>query len=348
MPVPANSDLSTLFAFVKLQVVPTEAFGDALGYRDLEKYYTAKEKRPSNDLDDVKKLARRALHACGLDKTHQAVSTLNNQGQGKRRAASAAVLAMSIIKNTPRSELQGHYNRLMLGSASAAMLELKKVLTYGDEEVSKSDSNVALKNFTSAGMQKGRYMREVVEAFTRSRELLLGARQNFILVKNQSLSSKVNTAFQTYFGAPAALANTAALAFDVASATVNPPAFGGAQVSSGEVVREVLRRVCQAYLSAQKVRFYFGGKGIDDGAKAYVTGSTNPTKVHVAQEFFAQPKSGAGTQAGTLVHELTHTWARTDDHEYGPADCQNLAGTNLGKALTNADNYRFFVEAAFG
>jgi hypothetical protein len=206
-----------------------------------------------------------------------------------------------------------------------------------------------LKNFTSAGKQKSRYMTEAVEALTRSREMLTSARTNFILLNsNQPLSTRVDNAFQTYFGAPGALVNTGALAFLAASPTVAPPAFGGPQVRSRAVVREVLRRVCDVFLSSQQVRIYYGGKGIDDGTNAYVSGSTNPTKIHVAQEFYNQPQRGVETQAGTLVHELTHTWARTGDHAYGLTACQALPGTNVGRALTNADSYLFFVEAAFG
>ncbi len=45
----------------------------------------------------------------------------------------------------------------------------------------------------------------------------------------------------------------------------------------------------------------------------------------------------------TIVHELTHASARTDDYEYGPMACKDLAKRNPAEAVNNADNYGYFT-----
>lgn len=345
---PATSDLSTLFAFINIQVAGAGVFGDGLRYRDLQNYYLAKKNDASNDRADVKEMAKAALRACGLDETHVAVSTLNNPGQEKARAAAAAVLAMSIIKNTTEENLGNHYERLRKAGVDTAIKELRQLLTHGDVEVSQSNPRISLKNFTSAGLQGRRYKLDAVEALERSNTLVVSARRDFITNGSAALPDRVAAAFQLYFGAPAAMVATAALQWKPASANVQPPAFGALQVSHRTVVREVVARLCNVYLANKNFRIYFGGQSIDDGTKAYVSGAIDPTKIHVAQGFFSQGKTGTRTQAGTLVHEMTHTWARTRDHAYGTANCQGLVAANVGQALSNADNYRFFFEKAYG
>lgn len=342
------SDLSELFNFINLQVAGAGPFGDGLHYRDLGNYYTAKKDEVSNDRNDVKDLAKNALIACGLDGTHLIASTLNNAGREKVRAAAAAVLAMSIIKNTKAANLRGHYQRLMRGTSADALRELKNLLTYGDVETAKGNSKISLKNFTSAGTQSGRYKLEAVAAFARSTELIEQARSVFVAQASQPLPAKVATAFQRYFGAPGTSVATHTLAWGAPSAGVAAPVFGAAQVSARAVVREVVVRLSSVYRSPKAVRLYFGGKSIDDGTRAYVSGDVDPTKVHVAERFFARKTTGLDSQAGTLLHEMTHTWALTDDHEYDPLPCRNLVASNRGQALTNADNYAFFMEEAFG
>ena len=53
---------------------------------------------------------------------------------------------------------------------------------------------------------------------------------------------------------------------------------------------------------------------------------------------------GTNTKLGTIVHELTHAVAYTDDITYGKANCLNMARNNPGQAIKNADNYHYFSE----
>ncbi len=63
--------------------------------------------------------------------------------------------------------------------------------------------------------------------------------------------------------------------------------------------------------------------------------------------FFAlPPRVGFDTQAGSVVHELTHSIGHTDDIAggYGVAGAQNLAANRPSDAVENADNYEYYAE----
>ena len=53
---------------------------------------------------------------------------------------------------------------------------------------------------------------------------------------------------------------------------------------------------------------------------------------------------GSSTKLGTIVHELTHAVAYTDDITYGQQNCLTLAKDHPNEAIKNADNYRLFSE----
>lgn len=61
--------------------------------------------------------------------------------------------------------------------------------------------------------------------------------------------------------------------------------------------------------------------------------------------FFAMPEEGIDSRFGTVVHELSHLVAGTDDYVYGVEDAQDLAARSPRKAANNADNYEYFVES---
>lgn len=50
----------------------------------------------------------------------------------------------------------------------------------------------------------------------------------------------------------------------------------------------------------------------------------------------------------TIYHEMSHKVLATNDHEYGAAECQQLALNNAAKARKNADNYGYFVTSLGG
>lgn len=71
-----------------------------------------------------------------------------------------------------------------------------------------------------------------------------------------------------------------------------------------------------------------------------------PYRIYLCNDFWEAPVTGTDSQAGTIVHELSHftVVANTDDHVYGQSEARNLADTNPANAITNADNHEYFAE----
>jgi hypothetical protein len=83
------------------------------------------------------------------------------------------------------------------------------------------------------------------------------------------------------------------------------------------------------------------------GIFAYVR-PADPTRVFLDGAFVTAPAIGANSKAGTLSHEMSHFTIAggTQDHAYGEAKCRELARTKPELALTNADNFEYFLEGA--
>ena len=82
-----------------------------------------------------------------------------------------------------------------------------------------------------------------------------------------------------------------------------------------------------------------------DATYAYVYPDESYT-VYLCGVFWTVNQAGTDSQAGTLVHELSHfnILAGTDDHVYGKTDAKDLARTNPTKATDNAENHEYFAE----
>lgn len=66
--------------------------------------------------------------------------------------------------------------------------------------------------------------------------------------------------------------------------------------------------------------------------------------------FFAlPPRVGFDTQAGSVVHELTHSIGHTADIPggYGPVGARDLATDHPDQAVENADNYEYYEEQMY-
>jgi hypothetical protein len=74
----------------------------------------------------------------------------------------------------------------------------------------------------------------------------------------------------------------------------------------------------------------------------------DPSKVFVDLQFVKAPRLGENSRAGTITHEMSHFFVAggTKDHMYGTAKCKQLARSNPELALTNADNFEYWVENA--
>ena len=66
--------------------------------------------------------------------------------------------------------------------------------------------------------------------------------------------------------------------------------------------------------------------------------------IRLGNDFWTAPLVGEDSQAGTLLHELSHTKAGTGDKAYGADDCRALAISSPNKAVKNADSYEYFCE----
>jgi len=71
-----------------------------------------------------------------------------------------------------------------------------------------------------------------------------------------------------------------------------------------------------------------------------------PYKIYLCRVFWSAPAIGTDSQAGTLIHEMSHftVVAGTDDWAYGQVAARTLADTYPDKALDNADNHEYFAE----
>lgn len=78
-------------------------------------------------------------------------------------------------------------------------------------------------------------------------------------------------------------------------------------------------------------------------------GYTEKNLVSVCPDFFqSEPRDHYDSRMGTLVHEFTHMLSNTEDHGYGPGEARRLAAEEPRKAVENADNIEYFVEAVSG
>jgi peptidyl-Lys metalloendopeptidase len=71
-----------------------------------------------------------------------------------------------------------------------------------------------------------------------------------------------------------------------------------------------------------------------------------PYKIYVCRVFWSAPALGTDSQAGTLIHEMSHftVVAGTDDWAYGQTASSALAVEDTIKALNNADSHEYFAE----
>ena len=83
----------------------------------------------------------------------------------------------------------------------------------------------------------------------------------------------------------------------------------------------------------------------DEGAFAYVF-TNDPFKIYLCRAFWTASVTGTDSQAGTILHELSHfpEVKGTDDHAYGQTAAAALARTDPARASNNADSFEYFVE----
>ena len=69
-------------------------------------------------------------------------------------------------------------------------------------------------------------------------------------------------------------------------------------------------------------------------------------KIYLCKVFWQVNLTGTDSQAGTLIHEMSHfdVVAATDDYVYGQTGAMNLAITDPDLAVNNADSQEYFAE----
>jgi len=85
-----------------------------------------------------------------------------------------------------------------------------------------------------------------------------------------------------------------------------------------------------------------------EGVYAYVYPDDETHTIYYCDVYWIVPVAGGfDTQAGTVYHEVSHynDIAATDDLVYGVSGCEQLARTNPGGAIRNADNYAYLAES---
>ncbi len=84
----------------------------------------------------------------------------------------------------------------------------------------------------------------------------------------------------------------------------------------------------------------------------------DPSTIYICQNYFNLPVLSesdfqavfdSGTQAGTIIHEMSHydVVGGTDDLCYNRGVCSDYARRTPGRAVYNADSYQYFAEDAF-
>jgi peptidyl-Lys metalloendopeptidase len=124
--------------------------------------------------------------------------------------------------------------------------------------------------------------------------------------------------------------------------------FGAADETRQKTVTEGFQKIYDAFEN-KNISFDCGtckeDTSLYDSTYAYVYPSSQ-YQVYLCGAFWSSETTGTDTQAGTLVHEVSHfsVVAGTDDHAYGPEDAKNLAKNSPEKAINNAENYDYFAE----
>jgi peptidyl-Lys metalloendopeptidase len=94
-------------------------------------------------------------------------------------------------------------------------------------------------------------------------------------------------------------------------------------------------------LTTKTLTYNLTGNGCQASWYAYT--HKGDDTVWMCAQYWDAPPEGTDSKAGTVVHELTHAMAGTDDLGYGQQKARALAAKNPDNALQNADNYEYFA-----
>lgn len=118
-------------------------------------------------------------------------------------------------------------------------------------------------------------------------------------------------------------------------------AFGNYGAKRYEKVAEVFEKVIQTVKNERLTYTWKNEKGIF-GYTSY-----GSRQICLCREYRKAALTGEDSKMGTILHELTHAAANTDDVIYGRDECRELAKTDAENAIKNADSFEFFFETRF-
>jgi peptidyl-Lys metalloendopeptidase len=120
--------------------------------------------------------------------------------------------------------------------------------------------------------------------------------------------------------------------------------FGAYDATRWNAVQSNFQAMANA-LNDETIEIHCAGATCTDSTYGYVYASS-PYVIYVCGAFWAAPATGTDSQAGTLIHELSHftVVAGTDDWVYGQSGARSLATGDPAKAIDNADSYEYFAE----
>lgn len=95
-------------------------------------------------------------------------------------------------------------------------------------------------------------------------------------------------------------------------------------------------------LETETVTYDLSGTGCQPSYYAYTYSGSRT--IWLCSQYLSAPQIGTDCKFGTLIHEWSHAVSNTDDHAYGETNASNLANTDPGKAIDNADNHEYFTE----
>lgn len=124
--------------------------------------------------------------------------------------------------------------------------------------------------------------------------------------------------------------------------------FGAYDASRYQTVTNNVSAIKSA-LSTKTMTFDCQATSCGANTIAYVY-SGSPYGIYLCNPYWSLGRTGYDTQAGTLVHEVSHftVVAGTRDYAYGQSACKTLAQDNPGQAIANADSYEYFGETLMG
>ena len=98
----------------------------------------------------------------------------------------------------------------------------------------------------------------------------------------------------------------------------------------------------RAVLASNAITYNLTGGHCHDDWYAYTQHGSR--QIWLCFGFWTQPETGLESQFGTLIHELSHAVAQTDDVVEGRPAAKELAHDHPADAIRNADNHEYYSE----